>query len=97
MDGKRVIGVTEMVAKIKAALDERRDGDLMLVARTDARAIEGLEAAIERGQIYREAGADMIFVEALMKWRIVPGSSTCLASNVEGGKAPIYHDRPDIG
>ena len=104
MDGKRVIGVTDMVAKIKAALDERRDGDLMLVARTDARAIEGLEAAIERGQIYREAGADMIFIEAPLDvdemTRICSLiGAPCLANNVEGGKTPILPaDRlQDIG
>jgi len=104
MDGKRVVPVTEMVAKIKAALDARKDGDLMLVARTDARAIEGLEAAIERGQIYREAGADMIFIEAPLDvdemariCSLVP--APCLANNVEGGKTPILSaDRlQDIG
>ncbi len=94
MEGKRVIGVTEMVAKIKAALDARQDGDLMVVARTDARAIEGLEAAIERGQIYREAGADMIFVEAPLNVEEMARicsliAAPCLANNVEGGKTPI--------
>jgi len=64
MEGKRVIPVAEMVAKLKAALDAREDQDLVVMARTDARATEGLEAAIERAQIYREAGADLIFVEA---------------------------------
>ncbi|HVI91982.1 MAG TPA: oxaloacetate decarboxylase [Dongiaceae bacterium] len=94
MDGKRVIPVVEMVAKLKAALDARSDPDLIIMARTDARAIEGLEAAIERAQIYREAGADVIFVEAPLTIdemsRIcseVP--APCMANNVEGGKTPL--------
>jgi methylisocitrate lyase len=93
MDGKRVIPVTEMVAKLKAALDVRDDAGLMIMARTDARATEGLEAAIERAQIYREAGADLIFVEAPLTVdemsRIcseIP--APCMANNVEGGKTP---------
>lgn len=62
--GKRVIPTAEMVAKIKAACDARRDKDFMIITRTDAIAIEGLEAALERGERYREAGADMLFIEA---------------------------------
>jgi 2-methylisocitrate lyase-like PEP mutase family enzyme len=62
--GKQVIARAEMVQKIKAACDARHDGDLQIVARTDARAIEGIEAAIERAQAYAEAGADATFVEA---------------------------------
>lgn len=62
--GKRVIPAAEMVAKIKAACDARRDPDFVVIARCDAIAIEGLEAALERGERYREAGADMLFIEA---------------------------------
>jgi 2-methylisocitrate lyase-like PEP mutase family enzyme len=62
--GKQVIARDEMVAKIKAAVDARSDQDLQIVARTDARAIEGLDAAIARAQAYAEAGADVTFVEA---------------------------------
>lgn len=62
--GKRVIPAAEMVAKIKAACDARRDPDFVIIARCDAIAIEGLEAALERGERYREAGADMLFIEA---------------------------------
>jgi 2-methylisocitrate lyase-like PEP mutase family enzyme len=62
--GKRVIPTLEMVAKIKAACDARRDQDFVVIARCDAIAVEGLEAALERGQHYREAGADMLFIEA---------------------------------
>lgn len=62
--GKQVISVDEMLAKLKAALDARRDPDFVIIARTDARAVEGLEAAIERANQYGEAGADVCFVEA---------------------------------
>ena len=61
--GKEVIPAAEMEMKIKAALDARRDDDLVIVARTDARAVEGLDAAIKRAQRYAEIGADVIFVE----------------------------------
>lgn len=62
--GKRVIPADEMVAKIKAACDARRDKDFVIITRTDAIAVEGLEAALERGERYREAGADVLFIEA---------------------------------
>ncbi len=62
--GKRVIPVAEMVAKIKAACDARRDDDFVIISRTDAIAVEGMEAALERGERYREAGADVVFIEA---------------------------------
>ena len=64
MAGKRVVPAAEMVAKLKAACDARRDDDFVIIARTDARAVEGLDAALERAALYREAGADMLFVEA---------------------------------
>jgi 2-methylisocitrate lyase-like PEP mutase family enzyme len=63
-DGKQVVPLEEMLAKIKAAVDSRRDGDLQIVARTDARAILGLQAAIDRAGAMIEAGADVTFVEA---------------------------------
>ena len=59
LPGKQIVPVEQMLARIKAALDARRDGDLMIIARTDARGVEGLEAAIERCQLFMEAGADM--------------------------------------
>ena len=62
--GKDVISTDEMVQKIKAAVDSRRDGDLQIVARTDACAIVGLDRAIERAHAFVEAGADVTFVEA---------------------------------
>lgn len=64
-DGKDVIPAAEMTGKIKAAVDARRDGSTLIIARTDARAVEGYEAAIERAGRYAEAGADILFVEAL--------------------------------
>jgi 2-methylisocitrate lyase-like PEP mutase family enzyme len=63
-DGKEVIPAAEMVAKIKAAADARTDRDLIIVARTDAIATDGFEAAMDRAAAYREAGADVGFVEA---------------------------------
>jgi len=96
MKGKQVVPAVEMVAKIKAALDARRDGDLVVMARTDARAVEGLEAAVERAQIYREAGADVLFVEALRSREDMEMAATrfagrvpLLANMVEGGKTPV--------
>lgn len=63
-NGKQVIPADEMVQKVKAAVDTRVDQDLMIIARTDARAIEGLDAALSRAEAFIEAGADMTFVEA---------------------------------
>jgi 2-methylisocitrate lyase-like PEP mutase family enzyme len=62
--GKRVIPTAEMAAKIRSACDARVDPDFTIIARCDAIAVEGLEAALERGARYREAGADMLFIEA---------------------------------
>src|SRR5689334_5508692 len=63
--GKEVIPTDEAVGKIKAAVDARRDPDLMIMARTDAAASHGFEAAVERAQKFAEAGADILFVEAV--------------------------------
>src|SRR5919109_957694 len=64
MEGKQVIPMAEMVQKIHAAVDARQDPDFVIIARTDANAVYGLEDALRRGQAYREAGADVIFIEA---------------------------------
>src|SRR5437763_14450085 len=64
MEGKQVIPMDEMVQKIRAAVDARQDPDFVIIARTDANAVYGLEDALQRGQAYREAGADVIFIEA---------------------------------
>ena len=66
LSGKRLVPVIEMVAKVRAAVRAKRDRDFVLVARTDARGVEGLEAAIQRALAYVEAGADALFPEALL-------------------------------
>ena len=93
-EGKEVIGRAEMVGKIKAAVDTRRDADLVIIARSDARAIEGLEAAIDRVNAYLEAGADVGFVEApqtVEELRIVGKGvrGPALVNVFEGGKTPM--------
>ena len=62
--GKRVISIEEMESKLKAAVDSRRDGDFQVMARTDAIAVDGFDAALERAERYRAAGADVLFIEA---------------------------------
>jgi 2-methylisocitrate lyase-like PEP mutase family enzyme len=91
--GKDVIPGAEMVQKIKAAVDARRDQNLQIIARTDARAIEGLEVALERAHSYVEAGADIIFVEAPQSIveleQIARSFSVPLVANIVfGGKTP---------
>jgi methylisocitrate lyase len=98
MEGKRVIPAGDMVAKLKAALDARVDADLIICARTDARAVHGLDDAIERCQLYREAGADLLFVDApvsVEELRRVCSEidGPCFANLVEGGKTPILSAR----
>ena len=65
LEGKQVIAPAAMVAKVRAAVEARTDPDLVIIARTDARAMEGIDRAIARGRAYAEAGADMLFIEAL--------------------------------
>ncbi len=93
--GKSVIGWREMTGKLRAACDARRSTDTLLVARTDALAIEGLDAALERAERYLEAGADVLFVEALpdesaMRQTLArfAGRVPVLANVVEGGRSP---------
>ena len=93
-DGKDVIPAAEMVAKLKAAVDAREDPDLMILARTDARAVEGFEAALDRARAYQAAGADFLFIEAPLSKadllaipREVPGIHLC--NMVIGGKTPL--------
>lgn len=64
MEGKQVIPMDEMAQKVRAAVDARQDPDFVIIARTDANAVYGLEDALRRGRAYREAGADVIFIEA---------------------------------
>jgi len=96
LDDKALITADEMAGKIKAAVDTRRSRDTLIIARTDAVAVEGFDRAIERAILYRDAGADLLFVEAprtredlanIVKHvgRTVP----LVANMVEGGKTPI--------
>ena len=92
--GKDVVEASEMIGKIKAACDARRDKDLLIMARTDAAAIHGFNAAVERAQAYAEAGADLLFVEAVTELehvRALPQrlSTPQLMNMVIGGKTPI--------
>src|SRR6202047_2234897 len=94
-EGKEVISRAEMVGKIKAAVDTRRDAEMVIIARSDARAIEGLEAAIERVNSYLEAGADVGFVEApqtVDELRIVGKSvrGPALVNVFEGGRTRVF-------
>ena len=93
MAGKQVVPVDEMLAKLKAALDARQDPDFIVMARTDAVAVHGLDDAIERACLYREAGADLIFIEALrsvedMRRINQEINAPTLANIIEGGKTP---------
>jgi 2-methylisocitrate lyase-like PEP mutase family enzyme len=93
-EGKEVIPKAEMVGKIKAAVDTRRDADMVIIARSDARAVEGLQASIDRVNAYLEAGADVGFVEApqtVDELRIVGRSvnGPNLVNVFEGGKTPM--------
>jgi 2-methylisocitrate lyase-like PEP mutase family enzyme len=93
-NGKEVISTEEAVSKIKAAVDARRDQDLLIMARTDACATQGFEAAVERAQRFAEAGADLLFVEAVTtpeQIRDLPRrlSTPQLMNMVIGGKTPI--------
>lgn len=92
--GKDVIDTDEAVDKIKAAVDARRDADLMIMARTDAAATQGFEAAVERAARFAEAGADLLFVEAVTRAeevRALPGRlpKPQLMNMVVGGRTPI--------
>jgi 2-methylisocitrate lyase-like PEP mutase family enzyme len=95
LDGKVLVPAAEMCGKIRAALDARRSANTLIIARTDAVAVEGFDRAIERAELYREAGADMLFVEA-PKIRddfgrmvtALGGKTPMMANMVEGGKTP---------
>ena len=92
--GKEVISTEEMLGKIKAACDARRDKDLLIMARTDAAAVHGFEAAVERAQRFAESGADILFVEAVTtaeEIRALPQrlATPQLMNMVIGGKTPI--------
>ncbi|MCE8009541.1 oxaloacetate decarboxylase [Aestuariivita sp.] len=92
--GRNVVGIPEMVGRIKAAVDARDDDDFVVIARTDARTALGLQAALDRAAAYAEAGADVIFVESPesreeMRRINACVDRPCLANMVEGGRTPI--------
>jgi 2,3-dimethylmalate lyase len=94
MDGKQVVPVAEMAAKVAAAVAARRSPEFLIIARTDARAVEGLEAALQRARIYREAGADALFIEAPQSEAEIEAVARAfpdvplLFNYAEGGKTP---------
>ena len=95
-NGKAVIETSEMLGKIKAAVDARRDSGTLIMARTDAAAVHGFEAAIERAHAFQEAGADILFVEAITQAdqvRALPQrlQAPQLMNMVIGGKTPILN------
>ncbi|WP_041943800.1 isocitrate lyase/PEP mutase family protein [Variovorax paradoxus] len=99
--GKEVISTEEAVSKIKAAVDARQDQELLIMARTDAAAVHGFEAAVERAQKFAEAGADILFVEAVTtadEIRALPQrlAKPQLMNMVIGGKTPIFNAE-DLG
>jgi len=96
LDGKTLVSTAEMLGKLRAAQDARIDPATVIVARTDAIAVEGFEAGLERAHRYVEAGADVLFVEALRTpeqmarvGRELGGRVALLANMVEGGKTPL--------
>jgi 2-methylisocitrate lyase-like PEP mutase family enzyme len=106
LEGKSLVTVAEMRGKLRAALDARASAETLIVARTDAVAVEGLDAALERAETYLDAGADVLFVEALasidqMKKAVahVRGRAPLLANMVEGGKTPLLsaHELEQLG
>lgn len=94
MSGKEVIAKEEYSEKLRAAVDARKSNDFVIVARTDARATEGLDAAIERGLLYKDIGADAIFIEAprsVDEMRKIGKSikAPLVANMIEGGATPV--------
>ena len=94
--GKEVISTEEAVSKIKAAVDARHDSDFLIMARTDAAATHGFDAAVERAQMFAEAGADILFVEAVTQAEEVRALPRRLAkpqlmNMVIGGRTPIFN------
>ncbi|RZI63371.1 MAG: carboxyvinyl-carboxyphosphonate phosphorylmutase [Variovorax sp.] len=96
LDGKGVVPVREMVGKLKAALDTRQSSETLILARTDALAVEGIDAALERAEAYLATGVDALFIEALRSPEQMDVACArfahrvpLLANMVEGGKTPI--------
>lgn len=96
LENKTLVSTAEMCGKVRAAVDARHDRDTLILARTDAVAVEGLDAAIERAERYLASGADALFIEAVRSAAdmdrvcgIFAGRAPLLANMVEGGKTPI--------
>lgn len=96
LNDKQLVPIAEMVGKIKAFLDARPDPNVLLVARTDAIAVEGFQAALDRAEAYAEAGADVLFIEAPQSMDELAtigarfrGKIPLLANMIEGGKTPL--------
>ncbi len=97
-DGKNVVSQAEMVGKVHAAVDAREHADFLIIARTDAAAVDGIDAAIARAQAYAQAGADITFVEApesIEAMRRIPREIACpqIVNVVIGGKTPTLDAR----
>ena len=94
MENKQVVAAAEMVEKVHAAVEARTSPDFLIVARTDARAVEGLDSALRRARMYREAGADVLFVEApqseseVAQVAVELADAPLLFNFAEGGKTP---------
>ena len=94
MDGKLVIPAEEMAAKVQAAVEARSQPEFVIIARTDARAVEGLDRALARARMYADAGADVLFIEALVSEAEVEQAALAfpdvplLFNWAEGGKTP---------
>jgi 2-methylisocitrate lyase-like PEP mutase family enzyme len=100
LEGKSVVPAHEMIGKIHAAVDARRRTDTLIIARTDAAAVEGFESALERAESYAEAGADILFVEAPRTReqlgavaKALKNCAPLLSNMVEGGQTPILSER----
>lgn len=97
MAGKQVVAVEEYLPKLRAALAARRDPDLVITARTDAASVLGLDEALRRARLYAEAGADLVFVEALESIEAMRAANSVLAecgtasmaNLIEGGRTPL--------
>jgi 2-methylisocitrate lyase-like PEP mutase family enzyme len=103
LDGKTVVSVQEMCGKLRAALDARQSAGTLVLARTDAVAVEGLDAALERAERYLECGVDALFIEALRSPEQMQAACArfapripLLANMVEGGKTPVL-DAQELG
>ncbi len=103
LDGKAVIGSAEMCGKLHAALDARHDAGTLILARTDAVAVEGLEVALDRAESYLACGVDALFIEALrtpeqmdLACKRFATRVPLLANMVEGGKTPVQ-DADELG